>query len=176
MRIKITLLAWMVCSVILLVWMPYNSSVLAAPDSDGDGTPDVDCATNPNDSRCSIELPLRWCALQGSLAEEDPSSQAEPGQPTDTTSLALWRRHERPSDRIYIPQDRVTLRSALDRTMRSDNFPVVRLHLCTPTGRSSARTAPARCCTNWCMSRRATVRPGKRTGSSKASPNTTHWR
>ena len=68
MRTRITLLAWMVCSVILLVWTPYDSSVLAAPDSDGDGTPDVDCATNPNDSRCSIELPLRWCALQGSLA------------------------------------------------------------------------------------------------------------
>jgi len=143
MSIRITLPAWIACFVVLFAWTPDDFTALAAPDSDGDGTPDVDCATNPNDTRCSIELPLRWCALQGSLAEENPSSQAEPGQPTDTTSLALWRRHERPSDRIYIPQARVTLRSALDRTMRSDQFPVVRLHLCTPTGRWCAPDAPA---------------------------------
>jgi len=90
-------------------------SVLAAGDSG------VDCTATPDDPNCLRSLPLRWCALEGSDAADNPASQGDP-----TTSLVLWRRHERPSSNIYIPNTNITFRSALWGAAQRDLFPVIR--------------------------------------------------
>jgi hypothetical protein len=48
-------------------------------------------------------IPLKWCAVQGSQAVENPAGVGEP-----TTKDVLWRRHERATDFIYnSPENRV---------------------------------------------------------------------
>jgi hypothetical protein len=68
-----------------------------------------------------IHIPLRWCAMRGTTAENNPGFFGEP----DTDSV-LWRRHERASDRIWIKYANITFRSAFTATvMASTNFPLI---------------------------------------------------
>ncbi len=68
-----------------------------------------------------IQMPLRWCAMKGSPAVEDPGSIGE-----SDTDLALWHRHERASDDVWIPGASITLRSAFTSDVRNRaNFPII---------------------------------------------------
>jgi hypothetical protein len=76
-----------------------------------------------------LEIPLRWCALEGSPAVENPmgaplnpyNNQAEP----DTNNV-LWRRHERASDNVWIPGAQITFRSAITAAVMSQaSFPII---------------------------------------------------
>lgn len=68
-----------------------------------------------------FELPIRWCAVAGSPAVTNPGFVGE----TNTDGV-LWRRQERLSDRISIPQAGVTWRSAIIADVTGPgNFPVV---------------------------------------------------
>jgi hypothetical protein len=67
------------------------------------------------------QIPLRWCAVQGSPAVTNPGGVGEP----DTDNV-LWRRHERASDNIWIPGANITFRSGLTATILNQaNFPVI---------------------------------------------------
>jgi hypothetical protein len=68
-----------------------------------------------------IQIPLRWCAFEGTTAAANPGRLNEP----DTDGV-LWRRHERASDRIWIPGARITFRSAITAAiLQQANFPVI---------------------------------------------------
>ena len=58
----------------------------------------------------TFSVPLFWCAVEGSPAAENPGYVGE-----IDTDRVLWRRHERASEDILIPQAGVTLRSGLIR-------------------------------------------------------------
>lgn len=70
-----------------------------------------------------ISVPVRWCGVEGA------ASMADPGVVNETsTDNVLWRRHERPSDQIYIPQIDLTFRSAATNAIRNgpQSFPIIR--------------------------------------------------
>lgn len=68
-----------------------------------------------------FELPIRWCAVAGSPAVTNPAAVGE----ADTDGV-LWRRQERLSDGIYIPQTGVTWRSGIIAGVTGPaNFPVI---------------------------------------------------
>ncbi len=70
-----------------------------------------------------LEVPVRWCAIQGSPAAANPGGVGEPD-----TDNALWRRHERASDRVWLNQNTgITFRSAFtaDILAGSRSFPVI---------------------------------------------------
>lgn len=67
-------------------------------------------------------VPIRWCAVEETPIVDDPGCVN-----ADTTDDALWRRHERASEKVFIPQAGVTFRSAL-RNIVDDptlSFPIV---------------------------------------------------
>ncbi|MDH3640653.1 MAG: hypothetical protein OES38_01055 [Gammaproteobacteria bacterium] len=87
------------------------------------------CALDPNIPTRSgkvtgdelLQVPLRWCAVEGSSAVEDPAAVGE-----NSTNDVLWRRHERASDNIWIPGARITFRSAMIAQVKSQaNFPII---------------------------------------------------
>jgi hypothetical protein len=68
-----------------------------------------------------IQLPLRWCACEGSPAVTDPGSLGEP----DTDNV-LWRRHERATDRIWLPGAAISFRSGFTAEIRDEaRFPII---------------------------------------------------
>ncbi len=68
-----------------------------------------------------LQVPMRWCAVQGSDAQANPGSVGEP-----TTNDYLWRRHERASDRVFIPGAGITFRSAFAAAIGAESsFPVI---------------------------------------------------
>lgn len=68
-----------------------------------------------------IQIPIRWCAVQGSPAVMDPGGVGEP----DPDNV-LWRRHERASDNIWIPGANITFRSSLTAAILNQaNFPII---------------------------------------------------
>lgn len=70
-----------------------------------------------------LEIPIRWCGVEGAPAMVDPGSLGEA-----STDDVLWRRHERPSDRIYIPDANLTFRSAATAAIKNgpQSFPIIR--------------------------------------------------
>jgi hypothetical protein len=67
------------------------------------------------------QIPIRWCAVQGSPAVTNPGGVGEP----DTDNV-LWRRHERASDNIWIPSANITFRSSFTAAvLQQSNFPIV---------------------------------------------------
>lgn len=67
-----------------------------------------------------LHVPMSWCVVQGSPAEANPNINGD----TDTDAL-IWRRHERPTDNIFINQAGISLRSAINNAWGSFNFPVI---------------------------------------------------
>lgn len=66
----------------------------------------------------TVRIPIRWCAVQGA------PSQLNPGLVGETNLKGvLWRRHERVTDNIYLPQAGITLRSGTTASLPS--FPVI---------------------------------------------------
>ena len=86
------------------------------------GVPSVPSVIHAGDPATGLlHLPLRWCAIEGSPAADNPGSLGEPD-----TNNALWRRHERASDRIWIPGANITFRSAFTAAIMSQtNFPII---------------------------------------------------
>jgi hypothetical protein len=73
-----------------------------------------------------LHVPLSWCAVQGSPAASAPNITPEGSATADTsTDAILWRRHERPTDNIYIPQADITFRSAINDAWGTLNFPII---------------------------------------------------
>jgi hypothetical protein len=71
-----------------------------------------------------LEVPVRWCALRGSPAVDNPGSLGEPD-----TDAVLWRRHERASDRVWLNQGTsITFRSAVTANNLNDknvSYPII---------------------------------------------------
>jgi hypothetical protein len=100
----------------------------AAGDFNGDGLSDLAVPGRPGNTidvllarSQTLSVPLRWTALRGSPAESSPGDVGEP----DTDNV-LWRRHERASDRTWIPGARITFRSAVTGGVRDNSsFPLI---------------------------------------------------
>src|SRR5712692_5992154 len=58
-------------------------------------------ATDANGNKFR-HLPIQWCAVAGSPTAVNPGT-VDPDNPGADTNTVLWRRHERVSDRIYLP-------------------------------------------------------------------------
>jgi hypothetical protein len=66
----------------------------------------------------TLHVPASWCIVVGSPA------QAAPNVAGDTaTDDVIWRRHERPTDAIYINQAGITFRSAINNAWTVLDFP-----------------------------------------------------
>ncbi|WP_299845008.1 hypothetical protein [uncultured Roseovarius sp.] len=70
-------------------------------------TPDLKADEVLDSDTEALAVGLRWCGLIGAPSVDDPSLVGE----TSFKDM-LWRRHERASECIWIPQCRITLRSA----------------------------------------------------------------
>lgn len=70
-------------------------------------TPDLKADPVVDADLDALAVGLRWCGLIGAPAVDDPSLVGE-----SSFKDMLWRRHERASECIWIPQCRITLRSA----------------------------------------------------------------
>ncbi len=71
-------------------------------------------------------VPMSWCAVQGSPAAANPNIIPIGSVTADTnTDALLWRRHERPTDNILLPQADITLRSAINDVWGTLNFPII---------------------------------------------------
>jgi hypothetical protein len=55
-----------------------------------------------------LHVPISWCAVVGSPAQAAPNVNGD-----TTTNDVLWRRHERPTDDIYLPQAKMSFRSGI---------------------------------------------------------------
>ena len=76
-----------------------------------------------------IKVPIRWCAIgidddgDGTIDRGAPSI-VDPGLVGESSVKdVLWRRHERVSDNIYIPQANMTFRSGA--TAAAPDFPII---------------------------------------------------
>ena len=69
-----------------------------------------------------LSVPIRWCGVQGAPSMDQPSLVGE-----TTTDDVLWRRHERPTDRVYLPMAEITFRSAATATVKNgpQSFPII---------------------------------------------------
>ena len=83
-----------------------------------------------------ISVALRWCALHGSPAVTNPMGaplNPHTMAPETDTDGVLWRRHERASDRIWIPGADITFRSGLTADIKTGgDFPII-ADPCPPT-------------------------------------------
>ncbi len=70
-----------------------------------------------------ISVPVRWCGVEGAPSMVDPGVVGEV-----TTDDVLWRRHERPSEQLFIPLIDMTLRAAATRAIVDGpvSFPIIR--------------------------------------------------
>ncbi len=57
-----------------------------------------------------LHVPVSWCAVVGSPAQAAPNVDGD-----TTTNDVLWRRHERPTDQIYLNQAQMSFRSGITR-------------------------------------------------------------
>jgi hypothetical protein len=67
-----------------------------------------------------IQIPIRWCGVNGAPSMVNPGLVGE-----STTNDVMWRRHERPSDSIFIPQAEITFRSGYPTAPVPPTFPII---------------------------------------------------
>jgi hypothetical protein len=72
-----------------------------------------------------LHVPMAWCILNGSPAQVAPNITSESGATDTNTDAVIWRRHERPTDNIYMPQATISLRSAINNAWGTFNFPLL---------------------------------------------------
>ncbi len=65
-----------------------------------------------------LHVPISWCPVIGSPAQANPNLNGD----TETDAI-LWRRHERPTDNIYINTAGITFRSAINNAWTVLDFP-----------------------------------------------------
>ena len=69
----------------------------------------------------TLHVPISWCAVQGSPAVANPNLNGD-----TTTDTILWRRHERPTDNIYVNPSGITFRSAINSVWGTGlTFPII---------------------------------------------------
>jgi hypothetical protein len=68
----------------------------------------------------TLHVPMSWCVVQGSPAQANPNVAGD----TVTDDL-IWRRHERPTDFIYVNQAGITFRSAINNAWTTLDFPQI---------------------------------------------------
>ncbi len=76
-----------------------------------------------------MSVPVRWCGIEGAPSMQNPGIVPNGwGGFEATTDDVLWRRHERASDRIYIPDVDLTFRSGATAAIASGptSFPIIR--------------------------------------------------
>src|SRR5918996_3940644 len=70
----------------------------------------------------TYSVPIRWCVIANDTNGNGRVDPGEQGAPAFTnpgivgevdTDNVLWRRHERPSDRVFIPEAQITFRSGI---------------------------------------------------------------
>lgn len=121
---------WLVAFLVLGLSMPPGASATGAPGDE------------------LMEVPLRWCVIgddRNGNGKWDPGETGAPafvnptgapGQPEPDADNVLWRRFERASDHVWIPQARITFRSGITATIRDlANFPVIPDPNPPPTGK-----------------------------------------
>lgn len=68
-----------------------------------------------------IQIPVRWCALQGTTAATSPATLDAPD-----TDAALMRRLERATDRVWLPGAHIVFRSAMTTAVAAPaSFPII---------------------------------------------------
>ena len=67
-----------------------------------------------------LHVPVSWCIVQGSPAETNPNVAGD-----TTTDALIWRRHERPTDNIYVNQAGISFRSAINDVWGTLSFPII---------------------------------------------------
>lgn len=81
-------------------------------------------------------VPIRWCVIADDANGNGQADSGENGAPAFTnpgnvnesdTDNVLWRRHERPTDAVFIPEAQVTFRSAIYNIVEDANlrFPIL---------------------------------------------------
>lgn len=68
----------------------------------------------------TLHVPMSWCVVQGSPAQADPDVNGDAN-----TDAVIWRRHERPTDNIYVNATGITFRSAINDVWGTLNFPII---------------------------------------------------
>jgi hypothetical protein len=70
-----------------------------------------------------IWVPVRWCGVEGAPSMDNPGTVNEA-----TTDDVLWRRHERPTDAIYIPFADMSFRAGATAAIKNgpQSFPIIR--------------------------------------------------
>jgi hypothetical protein len=89
-----------------------------------DTLPEVE-ATGAWNGQDRYHVPMAWCAVQGSPASVPIPVTGLNGVTDTSTDAILWRRHERPTDNIYANQVGITLRSAINDSWGTLNFPII---------------------------------------------------
>jgi hypothetical protein len=72
-----------------------------------------------------LHVPMSWCIVSGSPAQTNPNILGLNGTLDSSTDAVIWRRHERPTDNIFINQSGISLRSAINDAWGSFNFPLI---------------------------------------------------
>lgn len=67
-----------------------------------------------------LHVPISWCPVIGSPAQATPNIAGD-----TATDDILWRRHERPTDNIYINTAGITFRSAINNAWTVLDFPQI---------------------------------------------------
>jgi heme O synthase-like polyprenyltransferase len=107
-----------VLTVAMLAVIEVAASVIA-------GRPVRALATLPNGTRI-LYVPMSWCVVRGTPAAVAPNVTSEGTTVADTnTDAVMWRRHERPTDNGFLPQASVSLRSSINNSWGTLNFPLI---------------------------------------------------
>lgn len=83
-----------------------------------------------------FSIPIRWCVVANDANGNGRVDPGEAGAPAFTnpgnvgepdTDNVLWRRHERPSDSVYIPEAQITFRSGIYNIVEDPilRFPII---------------------------------------------------
>jgi hypothetical protein len=67
-----------------------------------------------------LHVPISWCIVNQSPAHAAPDVAGD-----TTTDALIWRRHERPTDNIYINQAGISFRSAINDAWNVLDFPII---------------------------------------------------
>ncbi len=80
-----------------------------------------------------LHVPMAWCTVNGSPAQAAPNVTSEGSTVADTdTDAVIWRRHERPTDNVFLPQASISLRSAINNAWGTFDFPLIADPSATP--------------------------------------------
>ncbi len=89
------------------------------------GSPDRALAVVPGGTDI-LHVPMSWCVVRGAPAEAAPNVTSEGTTVADTnTNAVMWRRHERPTDNVFLPQASVSLRSSINNAWGTLSFPLI---------------------------------------------------